>query len=60
MLVRRVLSAVVALVCVGLLSACSLLPKLPPSPLNDDSKQQSDLEMQRIADAVKDHDAVAL
>ncbi|MEJ1231365.1 MAG: DUF5104 domain-containing protein [Galbitalea sp.] len=60
MLKRRALAAVVALMCVGLLSACSLLPKLPPSPLNDDSKQQSDAEMQRIADAVKDHDAAAL
>jgi hypothetical protein len=60
MLVRRVIAAVVGLVCVGLLSACSLLPKLPPSPLNDDSKQQSDVEMQHIADAVKNHDAAAL
>ena len=57
---RRVVGAVVVLLCVGLLSACSLLPKLPPSPLNDDSKQQADVEMQRIADAVKNHDAAAL
>ena len=57
---RRVVGAVAVLLCVGLLSACSLLPKLPPSPLNDDSKQQADVEMQRIADAVKNHDAAAL
>jgi hypothetical protein len=60
MLMRRAFAVVVGLVCVGLLSGCSLLPKLPPSPLNDDSKQQSDIEMQHIADAVKDHDAAAL
>jgi hypothetical protein len=52
---RRVCgSAVVALVCVGLLSSCGLLPS------SDPSLQQSDHEMQHIADAVKHHDAAAL
>jgi hypothetical protein len=60
MLVRRALAALVALMCVGMLSSCSLLPPRPPSSLYDDSKQQSDVEMHRIADAVKDHDAAAL
>lgn len=60
MFVRRLVGAVMALLCVGLLSSCALLPKLPPSPLYDDSKQQSDVVMQHIADAVKSHDAAAL
>lgn len=58
-LVRRIVGAVVALVCVGLLSSCTLL-RLPPSPLDDDSKQQTDVQVQRIVDAVRHHDAAAL
>lgn len=58
-LVRRIVGAGIALVCVALLSSCSLL-RLPPSPLYDDSKQQTDVQVQRIADAVKHHDADAL
>jgi hypothetical protein len=56
-LIRRILGVAVALACVGLLSSCSLLP---PSPADDDSKQRSDVEMQQIADAVKNHDAAGL
>lgn len=51
---RRVLAAVSALACLGLLSSCSLLPFGP----NDN--QRADAEMQLIADAVKHHDAAAL
>jgi Domain of unknown function (DUF5104) len=58
--VRRVLGVVVALACVVLLSSCSLLPKLPPVPGDDNPEQESSVEMQHIADAVKDHDAAAL
>jgi hypothetical protein len=58
--VRRVLGVVVALACVVLLSSCSLLPKLPPVPGDDNPEQESNVEMQHIADAVKDHDAAAL
>ena len=57
---RRFLGAGVALVCVTLLSSCALLPFGPPGTITDDSKQQSDVEMQHIADAVKNHDAAAL
>jgi len=54
---RWPIAAVVALACAGLLSSCSLLP---PGGIWDDSKQQSDVQMQHIADAVKHHDAAAL
>jgi len=54
---RRAFAAVVALGCVALLSSCALLPQ---GGIRDDSKQQSDVQMQRIADAVKEHDAAAL
>jgi hypothetical protein len=57
-LMRRVVGAVVALGYVALLSSCSLLPI--PIPGNDDSKRQADVQMQQIADAVKNHDAAAL
>ena len=57
---RRVLGAVVALVIVGLLSSCSFLPQLPPVPGDDNPEQESSVEMQHIADGVKDHDAAAL
>jgi hypothetical protein len=57
---RRVVGAVVGLVCVGLLSSCSLASALPPSTIFDDNKQLSDIVMQHIADAVKNHDAAAL
>jgi hypothetical protein len=60
MSMRRALAAAVVLMCAGMLSSCSLLPSSPPSSLYNDSKQQSDVEMQRIADAVKNHDAAAL
>jgi hypothetical protein len=52
--VRLAIAAVAAPVCVVLLSSCALLP---PSDL---SLQQSDREMQHIADAVKAHDPAAL
>jgi hypothetical protein len=58
--VRRVIGAAVALACVVLLSSCSLLPKPPPVSGDDNPEQESSVEMQHIADAVKDHDADAL
>jgi hypothetical protein len=56
---RRVFSAVAALVCVGLLSSCSFLSSAP-SPFHDDSEQKAGVQMQHIADAVEHHDAAAL
>jgi hypothetical protein len=56
---RRVLGAVVALMCVGLLSSCSVLP-LPTGSFRDTDEQKAAAQMQHIADAVKDHDAAAL
>ena len=58
MLKRRVVGAVAAsLVCIGLLSSCSLVS----SVLDDtQSKQKADTQMKHIADAVKHHDAAAL
>ena len=56
---RRVVGAVVALVCVGMLSSCSLVPS-HPGQIYDDSYQTTDALMQHIADAVKSHDAAAL
>jgi hypothetical protein len=58
-MIRRVLGAGLALLCVGVLSSCSLLPS-GPSPLHDDSEQKAAVQMQHIADAVKHHDAAAL
>jgi hypothetical protein len=58
-LVRRVLGPAVALVCVGMLSSCALLPA-PGSASLGDEDQQANVEMQHIADAVKNHDAAAL
>jgi hypothetical protein len=58
-LMRRVVGVVVALVCVALLSSCSLLRDIS-LPGHDDSKRQADVQMQHIADAVKNHDAAAL
>ncbi|HEX4444757.1 MAG TPA: DUF5104 domain-containing protein [Galbitalea sp.] len=59
-MVKRTLgAAVAALVCVALLSACSLLPDIP-SPGYDDSGEKADVQMQHIAAAVKDHDSAAL
>jgi hypothetical protein len=55
-LVRRVLAAVVGLVCVGLLSSCALLP--PGS--SGDEQQHAEIQMRHIADAVKSHDSAAL
>ena len=60
MLMRRVLSAGVVLVCIALLSSCSLLPPGPGGAFVNDPSKQADAQMQRIADAVKDHDAAAL
>ncbi len=48
-----------ALVCVGLLSSCSLLPSPPPST-HDNNDQKAVVQMQHIADAVKNHDVAAL
>ena len=56
---RRVLGVGAALVCVALLSSCSLLP-LGQGGTYFDSTKQAGAQMQRIADAVKNHDAAAL
>lgn len=45
--------------CAGLLSSCSLLPSHPGS-IHDESYQKTDVQMQHIADAVRNHDAAAL
>lgn len=58
-MIKRVLGAAVALACVALLSSCSLLPS-HPGRIYDDSYKTTDMQMQHIADAVKDHDATAL
>lgn len=55
---RRFLGGVTALVCVALLSACSLLPS-PPGSIGGEERAAS-AQMQRIADAAKSHDATAL
>ncbi|MEO6116165.1 MAG: DUF5104 domain-containing protein [Pseudolysinimonas sp.] len=55
---RRLLGALTALVCVALLSACSLLPS-PPGSIGGEERAAS-AQMQHIADAVKSHDAAAL
>jgi uncharacterized protein DUF5104 len=55
-MMRRMLGAVTALTCVGLLSSCSLLP----FGLGNSDNQRVDAEMQRIMDAVNLHDAAAL
>jgi hypothetical protein len=56
--VKRILTPVVALACVGLLSACSFLPS-HSDPVHDDERVAAG-QMHRIANAVKDHDAAAL
>ncbi len=48
-----------ALLCVGLLTSCSLLPS-PPGGLFDTDEDVAAAQMQHIADAVKNHDAAAL
>jgi len=53
--VKRLLSAVTVIGSVCLLASCSLLPSLP-----HDEDEKATAQMQRIADAVKDHDATAL
>jgi hypothetical protein len=58
--IRRVFGVVVTLVCVGLLSSCSLVPKLLPAASDDNPEQDSNVVLQHIEDAVKDHDATAL
>jgi hypothetical protein len=55
---RRLLGAVTALVCVGLLSSCSLLPS-PPGSIGGEERVAS-AQMEHIADAVRDHEASAL
>jgi hypothetical protein len=55
---RRILGSVVSLVCIGALSACSLLPS-PPGSIKDDERVASG-QMHRIADAAKDHNTAAL
>lgn len=57
--VRRTLGAAVVLLCVGLLSSCSLLPS-HGGGFRDSSEQQAAAEMKLIADAASNHDAAAL
>jgi hypothetical protein len=59
MITRRVLGALLALACAGLLSSCSLLSNVP-SPSHDDSEQITAVQMRHIADAVQSHDVGAL
>jgi hypothetical protein len=56
---RRVFGAAVALASIALLSSCALLPGLPVANPGD-SGGNPDVQMQHIADAVKNHDADAL
>ena len=56
---RKILSVLMAFVCIPLLSACSLLPSIPVgSPF--DSVENPEAVMKQIAAAVKHHDAAAL
>lgn len=48
-----------ALVCVGLLSSCSVLP-LPTGSFYDSDEKVAAGQMQHIADAVREHDAATL
>ena len=58
-MIRRILGAVLALACVGLLSSCALLPGIPvANPFG--SSEHPDAVMRHIADAVQHHDAAAL
>jgi uncharacterized protein DUF5104 len=61
-MMKRTFGVLVALVCLALLSSCSLLP--PGSAIKrttyDDPQRKSDVEMQKIADAVNSHDESAL
>jgi hypothetical protein len=59
MVSRRLVSVVVAVLCLGVLASCSYVSS-GPSPLRDDSEQMAAAQMQHIADAVTDHDAAAL
>ena len=56
---RRILGAMVVLLCLGLLSSCSLLPSHGVG-FRDSSEQQAADEMKLIADAAQNHDAAAL
>ena len=56
---KRVLGVGLALVCVVLLSSCSILPS-PPGTISDDDEQRAAVQMRHIADAVKHGDAAAL
>jgi hypothetical protein len=51
---KRAVAAAVALACVSLLSSCSL------GSFFQSDDQKADMQMQHIADAVKNHDAAAL
>jgi len=46
----------VVVTCVALLGSCALLPSIPA----EDNQQQANAEMQRIAEAVKNHDTAEL
>lgn len=56
---RRLLAVAGALLVMGTLSSCSLVPSVPGS-FHDDSEQVAAVQMRHIADAVKNHDAAAL
>jgi hypothetical protein len=57
---KRTLGALVALVCVALLSSCSLLPPRSNGLTFADSTQQVNIDMKHIAAAVKSRDVAAL
>jgi hypothetical protein len=56
---RGVVGVGVALVCVTLLTSCSL-PQRVTAPARDDSTHQANVQMQHIADALRTHDAAGL
>jgi len=60
MKISRVGGALLTLGCLVLLSSCALVPSGSLGPNSDNPQRKADLQMQRIAAAVKDHDAVAL
>ena len=61
-MMTRVAGVALALVCAALLSSCSLQPPRSTHGVGiyDEPQPKSDIEMQRVATAVKNHDPAAL
>jgi hypothetical protein len=57
---RRIRSALAALVCVVVLSSCALVPFGHAGGVFDDSMSRADAQMARIGAAINSHDAAAL